>query len=101
MIALWIFIRKSCVFFRNRRDIELTITFCPQEATAEEVEFDDEEAPEEVEDNKDYWVLWTEYCVHYDGCSTYELFMLYVDLYWILKFLNSYCIYWIANDLCR
>jgi len=29
--------------------------FCPQEATAEEVEFDDEEVgPEEVDDNKEY-----------------------------------------------
>jgi len=27
---------------------------CPQEATAEEVEFDDEEVVEEVDDNKDY-----------------------------------------------
>lgn len=34
------------------------LTFCPQEATAEEVEFDDEEVgPEEVEDTKEYWVL--------------------------------------------
>lgn len=41
--------------------------FCPQEATAEEVEFDDEEVVEEVDDNKDYWVLWTGYYVHYDG----------------------------------
>lgn len=50
-----------------------------QEATAEEVEFDDEEVgPEEVDDNKDYWILCTELCT-YDDCSTHKLFMLYVD----------------------
>lgn len=46
----------SCFFFIrgvNFRYI-FTIHFCPQEATAEEVEFDDEEVIEEVDDNKDY-----------------------------------------------
>lgn len=37
------------------------LNICSQEATAEEVEFDDEEVgPEEVDDNKEYWVYRTE-----------------------------------------
>lgn len=39
------------------------LDFCSQEATAEDVEFDDEEVgPDEVDDTKDYWVHRTELC---------------------------------------
>jgi len=46
-------------FLHQRRQFSLNIYhnilyFCLQEATAEEVEFDDEEVVEEVDDNKDY-----------------------------------------------
>lgn len=66
-------------YYRSLTCFAYLLDFCLQEATAEEVEFDDEEVgPEEVDENKDYWMFWTELCT-YDGYSAHELFMLLVD----------------------